>query len=263
MFQRDSGSGKAGSWRLAHEVWHRESCRLTAALFCSVMFHVVLLIAGGARDFGAIGSMTSQVPKMSPIQVRNLPNDPHAGASDSVSGGGAMVAPMILQDVMANEIKDVTKPSRGSLATSISSRQAKTSSIQSDSLPQRLQDDSSRRSSQEDLLAQRRARYLLPSLLDVSPAPLVEIELQYPPSAGNQQGKVALRLFINESGEVDEVVIVRAIPKGFFEEAAINDFSRARFSPGMRFGRAVKAQIVIEVDYVPFDRGTGVTGRSY
>lgn len=262
MFERDSGSGKAGSWRLGQEVWHSESCRLSAALFCSLLFHIVLFIAGGDGDFGAIGSSAGQVPRMSPIQVRNLPNDSLSRASDSVRDGSSMVVPMVPHDAAA-EKKDAATPARSSQVTSSPSHQAKASTIQSDALQKVVEDASSPMNSQDDLLAQRRARYLLPSLVDVSPVPLVEIELQYPSSAGNQQGKVALRLFVNESGEVDEVVIVRAIPKGFFEEAAIKDFSRARFSPGMRFGKAVKAQIVIEVDYVPFDRGSGVTGRGY
>ena len=91
----------------------------------------------------------------------------------------------------------------------------------------------------------------------------MDIQAEYPESAGNQQGRVRLRLFVNENGEVDEVLVVTAVPPGFFEEAAIRAFSLARVSPGLQAGRAVKFQMVVEVDFVPFDRGADVSGRRF
>lgn len=109
----------------------------------------------------------------------------------------------------------------------------------------------------------RHASYGLASLLDVPPVPLSDIQPEYPESAGNQQGTVVLRLFIGASGDVDELVVVRALPSGFFEEAALTAFASARFSPGMHHGRAVKSQMAVEVQFVPFNRGAGVSGRGY
>lgn len=93
--------------------------------------------------------------------------------------------------------------------------------------------------------------------------PLAEIVPDYPEAAGNQQGSVVLRLFISERGEVDELLLLRAMPGGFFEEAALTAFASARFSPGMHNGRAVKSQMAVEVAFVPFNRGSGVSGRGY
>lgn len=117
--------------------------------------------------------------------------------------------------------------------------------------------------SEDAALLARRAEYALANLLDVSPYPLVDIKPEYPDSAGGQQGRVVLRLFINENGDVDELVVVRATPRGYFEEAAISAFAKGRFSPGMKTGRAVKSQLAVEVEFVPFNRGAGVSGHSY
>jgi len=72
---------------------------------------------------------------------------------------------------------------------------------------------------------------------------------------------VVLRLFINELGTVDEVMVVRAEPSGVFEKSAIAAFGSARFSPGMLAGAAVKSQLLVEVLYRLERRET--SGRGY
>lgn len=121
----------------------------------------------------------------------------------------------------------------------------------------------SRPTSEEAALTARRAEYVLASLLDVSPYPLADVTPEYPESAGNQRGRVVLKLYISENGVVDDLVVVRASPRGFFEDAAITAFAKVRFSPGIKTGLAVKSQLAVEVEFSPFNRGTNVSGHGY
>ena len=105
--------------------------------------------------------------------------------------------------------------------------------------------------------------YLFGSRLDPGPQPLHDIEPVFPAEAGQQEGTVVLRLLIGESGNVDDVAVVRSEPKGVFESAALAAFGAARFSPGRVFGVAVKSQVTIEVSFTPINRGATVTGQSY
>lgn len=62
-------------------------------------------------------------------------------------------------------------------------------------------------------------------------------------------GRVIVRLYIAESGAVDKALILQAEPPGYFEEAVEQAFRTASFTPAMKNGRPVKAQMVIEVLY--------------
>jgi TonB family protein len=117
--------------------------------------------------------------------------------------------------------------------------------------------------SEEAVLLARRAGYVQANLLDTSPYPLIDITPEYPDSARNQHGKVVLRLYIGENGDVDDLIVVRATPRGLFEQAAITAFAKGRFSPGMKAGLAIKSQIAVEVEFTPFNRGADVSGHSY
>ena len=105
--------------------------------------------------------------------------------------------------------------------------------------------------------------YLLGAGLDPGPRPLGSIEPEYPESANLQEGKVVLRLLISEAGVVDNVAVVRAEPRGLFEDAALEAFRAARFSPGMVLGTPVKSQITVEVEFLPINRGARISGRMY
>lgn len=97
----------------------------------------------------------------------------------------------------------------------------------------------------------RAADYLPTSKLDVRPGIKTRVEPAYPERAARRfiSGKVRIRLFISERGTVDRVIVVKSEPQGFFEESAEQAFSAARFSPGMKGGRPVKVQMLLEVDY--------------
>jgi protein TonB len=105
--------------------------------------------------------------------------------------------------------------------------------------------------------------YLPAKLLTVGPRPLEDIEPKYPDGADLRTGKVVLRLLIGDTGHVDDVAVVRATPPGLFDASAIEAFSKARFSPSLAGGIAVKSQMTVEVEFVPLNRLSRISGRSY
>jgi protein TonB len=107
-------------------------------------------------------------------------------------------------------------------------------------------------------LAAPQARSLLPQPhyyltreLDVQPGIMTRVEPEYPQAAAERHlsGKVVLRLFISEAGEVERLAVLRAEPPGVFEGSAERAFSVARFTPGMKDGRAVRVQMTLEVSF--------------
>jgi protein TonB len=98
--------------------------------------------------------------------------------------------------------------------------------------------------------------------LDPAPRFLTEIEPDYPQAARLQEGSVVLRFLISATGEVDEVAVVRSTPPGVFEQAALQAYAKARFSPGYFLGIAVKSQKTIEVMFTPTNRAGAVDGTN-
>ena len=105
--------------------------------------------------------------------------------------------------------------------------------------------------------------YLLGATLDSGPQPIGDIEPEYPASANLQEGKVVIRVLISASGQVDNVAVVRAAPPGLFEAAALEAFGKAQFTPARVAGVPVKSQITVEVHFLPINRGSRISGRSY
>lgn len=105
--------------------------------------------------------------------------------------------------------------------------------------------------------------YLLGVRLDPGPQPIGDIEPSYPDSGHLREGTVVLRILIDEAGHVDNVAVVRSTPKGAFEDAAVEAFAKALFSPGRAAGVPVKSQITVEVHFIPINRGARISGRSY
>ena len=104
--------------------------------------------------------------------------------------------------------------------------------------------------------------YALGIRLDPGPRPLDEIDPDYP-DPNMREGTVVLRLLISEKGQVDNVAVVRSEPRGVFDQAALDAFGKARFSPGLAAGTPVKSQIMVEVHFAPINRGSRVSGRTY
>jgi periplasmic protein TonB len=81
--------------------------------------------------------------------------------------------------------------------------------------------------------------------LDVLPRPLSPIEPVFPVAAQARgvSGRVTLAVSIDISGRVTDVDVLRAEPPGLFDEAAVNAFRAARYVPGYKDGRAVRARV--------------------
>lgn len=99
------------------------------------------------------------------------------------------------------------------------------------------------------------------SSLDVSPTIISSVTLEYPLSANGREGIVTLAIVIGGDGNVEEVNVVKAVPVGFFEAAAIAGFRNARFTPGLLGGVGVKSRMVIDVEFTPTNRGGSVAGQ--
>ncbi len=91
-------------------------------------------------------------------------------------------------------------------------------------------------------------RYYRTRELDVVPGIMTRTNPEYPDMA-RVSGKVLIRLFIDERGTVEHVAVLRAEPPGVFDASARRAFLAARFTPGMKAGVPVKAQLTLQVDY--------------
>jgi TonB family protein len=93
--------------------------------------------------------------------------------------------------------------------------------------------------------------YYKTSELDVKPGIMVHVEPRYPERAAQDVvgGRVVAQLFLREDGTVEQVSILRAEPAGYFEYSVEQAFGSARFTPGMKDGRAVKVQMALEVSF--------------
>jgi TonB family protein len=99
------------------------------------------------------------------------------------------------------------------------------------------------------------------SALDASPVLVSSVTLEYPLSANNREGVVTLAIVVTGNGAVEDVTVVKATPPGFFEAAAIAGFRNARFTPGLLGGLGVRSRMVIEVEFMPTNRGGSVSGQ--
>jgi protein TonB len=88
--------------------------------------------------------------------------------------------------------------------------------------------------------------YLPAAELDEKPLVRTSVEPEYPQGA-TSEGRVVLRLFINEAGGVDEVAVASAEPAEIFAQPAVKAFASALFTPGRKDGIPVKSSTTVEV----------------
>lgn len=98
------------------------------------------------------------------------------------------------------------------------------------------------------------AKYFTAAELDRRPAPVSEIEPEYPADGPRAGGYLVARILINERGRTDKVQVLVSDPKGAFDRAVIEAFSAGRFRPGVKNGAPVKSQMTIEVRFHPEDQ---------
>ncbi len=96
-------------------------------------------------------------------------------------------------------------------------------------------------------------RYLHMKEVDQRPAPVTHINPVYPPEAGQLEGRVVVRLLINENGGIDRIEIVSADPPGFFERPTLDAFGGARYQPALKSNVRVKSQMTFEVKFLRDD----------
>lgn len=77
--------------------------------------------------------------------------------------------------------------------------------------------------------------------VDVRPAVRHRVPPEYPDPARRTgtQGRVVLRLLVDEQGRARHVSVLEATPGGIFEQCAMDAVARWTFTPGTRGGRAV------------------------
>jgi TonB family protein len=92
-------------------------------------------------------------------------------------------------------------------------------------------------------------RYYAAHELDQRPLVLTHIEPAFPAGAPVQSGTVKLRLYLGADGRVEEIEVFEAQPAGVFESAAAQAFAAARFTPGVRRGKAVPAVLTLELQF--------------
>lgn len=66
----------------------------------------------------------------------------------------------------------------------------------------------------------------------------------------NEQGKVFLRVFINEQGQPEKIEIKQSSGYERLDEAAINTVQRWKFVPGKRNGVAEAMWHVVPINFV-------------
>lgn len=92
-------------------------------------------------------------------------------------------------------------------------------------------------------------KYYAPHELDQRPLVLTHVEPQFPIGAAVASGVVKLRLYLGADGRVEEIDVYESQPAGVFESAATQAFAAARFSPGMRGGKAVPVVLTLELQF--------------
>jgi len=244
--------------------------RLTGAALAVVGFHVALLTF---RPGVAPGNFVA--PSASPVMaVRMLRPPPDVAAAPSGSPAAptvAALAPVVPTPALADPSRPPVidrplseRPRPQPLPASIAPTAAaagRAGSAQEEPLPAAATTKNTAGGADAPLAAA--PDYAFGARLDPGPRPLSDIEPDYPDMAHLREGVVVLRLLISERGAVDNVAVVRAEPRGIFEQAAIDAFSKARFSPGLAAGTPVKSQITVEVQFMPINRGARVSGKTY
>ena len=94
-------------------------------------------------------------------------------------------------------------------------------------------------------------RYFLTHELDIRPQITTRTEPDYPPSALEKGVSVAfqLRLYIDETGRVERVVVPEHPESDLFAPAVVKAFLAARYTPGIKDGKPVKSLVLLEIKF--------------
>jgi periplasmic protein TonB len=86
--------------------------------------------------------------------------------------------------------------------------------------------------------------------LDVYPSARAPLEVEYPErtTGARVSGRVLVMLALDETGNVDDISVVKGEPEGYFEDAVRRKLSITRFLPAQKNGIAVKSRILLSVE---------------
>lgn len=87
--------------------------------------------------------------------------------------------------------------------------------------------------------------------VDVRPAVRRRVAPEYPDQARRTgtQGRVVLRLLVDEHGHARHVSVLEATPDGIFEQCALDAVIRWSFTPGKRDGKAVPTWVLLPLRF--------------
>lgn len=108
-------------------------------------------------------------------------------------------------------------------------------------------------------------RYYPVNELDVRPQIRTRINPEYPRSASEQglTANLVIRVYIDEAGRVQNVVVPGAEPANLFADAVAAAFRKARYTPGIKDGKPVKSLVFIEVNFETVDETATFRGGRY
>jgi protein TonB len=89
------------------------------------------------------------------------------------------------------------------------------------------------------------------SQVDVSPQLIKKVEPAYPFMARRNgiNGRVMVKLLVGTDGSVSKSAIVKADPKGIFEQAVLEAIQKWKFKPGVYRGRSVATWIIVPLQF--------------
>ncbi len=87
--------------------------------------------------------------------------------------------------------------------------------------------------------------------VDEAPVMIYQVKPIYPLRAkrANIEGFVRVRFLVDAEGTVREIKVLKAHPKGYFEEAVREAVSRWRFIPGRREGKPVNTWMAVTIRF--------------
>lgn len=93
------------------------------------------------------------------------------------------------------------------------------------------------------------AKYYSARELDVYPAPLAPLLGNLQPAAARTNGYALLAIMLDATGTVTQVRLLEAEPADLFGDDGVKSIASTRFTPALKNGRAVKARIIVRIDY--------------
>lgn len=94
-------------------------------------------------------------------------------------------------------------------------------------------------------------RYYLAHELDVRPQIKTRVEPDYPAAAAEQglSGAFQTRIYIDESGQVERVLVPEDRDADLFAAAVVKAFLAARYTPGIKDGKPVRSLVILEIKF--------------